>query len=103
MKKITANELMHSLKRNEVCLIDVREADEYKEQHIEHSYLIPLDKIAIETIPSREKPIVIHCKAGPRSIKACEILLNQNPSIDVYFLQGGITAWINAGYPTKHS
>lgn len=103
MKKITADELMPSLDNHEVLLIDVREAHEYKEQHIKHSYLIPLANISIETIPSKEKPIVIHCKAGPRSIKACEKLIKQDPSIDVSFLEGGITAWTNAGYPTIHS
>lgn len=102
MKKITVEALKQRLDKNEVLLIDVREEDEYKEQYIEHSHLIPLAQVSAETIPSQEKPIVIHCKAGPRSIKACEKLIKEDPSIDVCFLEGGITAWNIAGYPLKH-
>lgn len=102
MKKISVEELKNRLDRNEVLLIDVREADEYKEQYIEYAHLMPLADISVKAIPSQEKPIVIHCKAGPRSIKAYEKLMKEDPSIDVSFLEGGITAWIKAGYPVYH-
>jgi rhodanese-related sulfurtransferase len=102
MKRITVDKLKELLDRNEVLLIDVRERNEYKEQFIEHAHLIPLAEFSVETIPSQEKPIVIHCKAGPRSIKACEKLIKENPSIDVCFLEGGITAWNKTGYLVKH-
>ena len=99
MKTMSAAKLKDKLSKKQVCLIDVRELWEYEMQNIEGAYHIPLKDLSIEKLPNRSMPIVIHCAAGIRSAKACEKLLHQDPTLDVFNLEGGIKAWCDAGYP----
>lgn len=103
MKTITASELKKRLDKNEVILIDVREPAEYRNECIDGACLIPLGEINVEKLPSTERPIVIHCGSGKRSSDACIKLLAANPSLDISSLDGGITAWKQAGYNVKKS
>lgn len=103
MKTITPAELKHRLDRHEVLLIDVREPAEYRTECIEGAVLIPLNDFSLETLPSQSKPIVIQCLSGKRSSEACRKAFIQNPDAAVYTLEGGISAWKNAGFPTKKS
>lgn len=100
IKQITAQELMTKLSLNEVYLIDVRDIQEYENESIPKSHLIPLNILCLDLLPYPPRPIVCHCKSGGRSSKACEKLLSQDPSLEIYNLQGGITAWKEAGLPT---
>jgi rhodanese-related sulfurtransferase len=43
-------------------------------------------------------PVIVYCKAGTRSAPACEILV-EHGFTQVYNMIGGITAWMEAGYP----
>lgn len=77
MQTITAAELKARLDSGDLnaLLIDVREQDEWDIAHIPQAKLVPL-----QTIPTyapnlpKETQIIIHCKAGMRSAKACEYL-----------------------------
>lgn len=102
MKIITVTKLKDKLDRDEVVLIDVREPAEHRSECISEACLIPLGEISCERLPSRSRPIVLHCRSGKRSKDACEKLLAQDPAIDVYSLDGGILAWQNAGFPVKN-
>ena len=42
--------------------------------------------------------LIVYCRSGARSRQACEILAQHN--FTVFNLEGGITAWKAAGYPT---
>lgn len=103
MKTITAVELKKRLDNDEVLLIDVREPAEHRSECIEGACLIPLGEISIERLPSRTRPIVIHCKSGKRSADACTKLLSVNPALDLYSLEGGIISWQQAGFNVKKS
>ena len=87
------------LDSDEIILIDVRETFEHKVSKIVGAYLIPLDEVCYDKIPHTDKKIVLYCKAGMRSAKACNKLLEENNSISVYNMEGGIVAWIKAGFP----
>ena len=77
MQTITAEELKARLDSGDLnaLLIDVREQDEWDAAHIPQAKLVPL-----QTIPTyapnlpKDTRIIIHCKAGMRSAKACEYL-----------------------------
>jgi len=60
----------------ETILLDVRNMDEYAEQHIDGSVLIPVDQLEsrLSELPDKEALIIVYCKAGVRSKKAYEIL-----------------------------
>lgn len=103
MKTITANDLKNYLDQDSVLLIDVREPAEHRTEFIDNSCLIPLAEISVEKLPSRSRPIVIHCRSGKRSSEACKKLLVQDPTLDLYSLEGGIIAWKEAGFNIKQS
>ena len=99
IKSIDPTTASEWLDNNEAILIDVREPAEYKEVHIDGAYLIPVNTVGIDKLPSdiKNKKIVVHCMIGKRSSTACEKLLSENPNLDIYNITGGIVAWENAG------
>lgn len=103
MKIISATALKTRLEKNEVILIDVREPAEHRSERIEGAYLIPLGELSYEKLPSTSLPIVMHCHSGKRSQEACQKLIQQNPHLEVYSLEGGLSAWQQAGFQVKHS
>lgn len=101
MKKITVHELKDKL--NDYLVIDVRCPTDHKSERIESAYLIPVSDISVDKLPKKDTPVVIHCYSGKLSIEACKKLQTEDPSLEVYSLEGGITAWKGAGLPTKKS
>jgi rhodanese-related sulfurtransferase len=98
-----ANELKEKLDKGSVVLIDVREPAEHRSASIDGACLIPLSEISCDKLPSKEKPIVIHCASGKRSQEACGKLLEQDPTLDLYSLEGGLVAWEKSGFSVKRS
>jgi len=74
-------------------IIDVREPDEYNICKIEGSKLIPLAQVPqrMNEIP-KDKPVVVHCKMGARSMRAVQFLREQGYT-NCKNLAGGIDAW----------
>ncbi|MBT6297455.1 MAG: molybdenum cofactor biosynthesis protein MoeB, partial [Nitrospina sp.] len=78
-------------------LVDVREPSEYDICRIDGSILIPLGKIE-EMEPKNLKKIstndqiILHCKAGVRSLKAAKAL-KQMGFKNIKSMAGGIDAW----------
>ena len=92
--EIDVTEVKANLDRGDrFVLIDVREPHEYRICNIPAARLIPLGEV-----PKRlneldpEADIVIHCKSGMRSAKACGIL-RQAGFEHVRNMKGGILAW----------
>lgn len=87
------------LDRGEAVLIDVREADEYAQAHIDGAKLMPLssfDPARVET--DGRKKVIMQCAAGGRSAKAAGALAASGVK-NVANLSGGIKAWAQAGLP----
>jgi len=80
-------------------ILDVRTPEEFNEAHIEGVMLIPVDTLEdrLNELP-KDKPIITYCKVGGRSATAAAILV-ENGFTQVYDM-GGITDWIDKGYPT---
>jgi adenylyltransferase/sulfurtransferase len=78
---------------DQFVLIDVREPHEYKICNIPAAKLIPLGEVP-QRLHELDKnaDIVIHCKSGMRSAKACGIL-KQAGFQHVRNMKGGILAW----------
>ena len=96
--EITVEEVKQKLDRSEnFTLIDVREPSEYKICRIDGSVLIPLGKI--ENMKpknlnglSQNDEIILHCKAGVRSLKAAKALKKIGFE-NVKSMTGGIERW----------
>ncbi len=90
---IDVNELKRKIKQ--VNIIDVREADEYQQGHIEGAANIPLGRLIRDSslgIAPRDKEVVIHCKSGGRGQIACEFL-EKIGYTNIKNLIGGFKAW----------
>jgi len=89
------------INRNNVLVLDVREDAEFASGHITDAKHIPLAKLAErikELEKFKDKPILVNCQAGVRSLKACDIL-RKHEFTKLHNLQGGLNAWIAAKLP----
>jgi molybdopterin/thiamine biosynthesis adenylyltransferase/rhodanese-related sulfurtransferase len=79
-------------------LLDVREPNEHALANIPQARLIPLATLPqhLDTLP-RDREILIHCKAGGRSGKAVQLLLD-NGFTRVKNVSGGMDAWLEQGW-----
>ncbi|MBA3819338.1 MAG: molybdopterin-synthase adenylyltransferase MoeB [Deltaproteobacteria bacterium] len=81
------------------ALIDVREADEHAQGMIPGTLHIPRGflEIRIErAVADRERPVVLYCASGTRSVLAARSLAELGYA-NVRSLAGGFTAWKRAG------
>lgn len=80
-------------------LVDVRSPDE-----VAHGQLVGARHIPLAELPRRysefspEQPLVVYCHSGARSAGACRFL-EERGFVHVYHLEGGLAAWLRAGYP----
>ena len=83
-----------------LLVVDVRTPQEYAQGHLKGATNIPLSDLPVQIGGlDRNRPILVYCQTGVRSAQASAILVNAGFT-QVYDMDGGITAWINAGYPT---
>ena len=85
--------------RKDLLIIDVRSPEELQEGKIKNSLLIPVVDIMTGNykIP-RGRPLLLYCATGGRSYAAMQILA-RNGYIEIYNLQGGVSAWKQANLP----
>lgn len=93
--KISAEEAKEIMDNTDgFVLVDVREADEYAEGHIEGALLIPYGEIedrAETELPDKEQTILVYCRSGRRSAIAAQTLINLGYTDIRDF--GGIIDW----------
>ena len=104
IKTVDCTTLQQWLDHGEAIIIDVREDEEYRTAHIQDAILMPLSTFSPMAIPeSNGKKIVLQCKVGGRSARACAMCQETDSRPDFYNLEGGIDAWVAAGYPVEIS
>lgn len=104
IKTVDANTLKKWVDSAQAIIVDVREPAEHKAENISGATLVPLGDISKSKLPNTEgKKLVLHCRSGKRSTSACEKLLAEDPGMEVYNLEGGISAWFDAGHEIKTS
>jgi glyoxylase-like metal-dependent hydrolase (beta-lactamase superfamily II)/rhodanese-related sulfurtransferase len=82
-------------------VVDVREPDEFASSRLAGSVNIPLSEIFLHQTELRKaKSVVFLCEMGPRSQMAARTMARLGVA-DVADLQGGIRAWIAAGFPLE--
>lgn len=102
-KEVGAMEAVQLMNRRDAVVIDVREAAEFATGHIGGSRHVPQGELAgrlKELDKVKAKPVIVACATGARS-RAASALLQKNGYAEVYNLQGGITAWRQAGLPLE--
>jgi rhodanese-related sulfurtransferase len=81
-------------------LLDVREPDEFRAEHIDGAKLIPLGQInaRLHELP-KDREIVCICRSGARSSVAARHLAAAG--YRTLNLSGGMIGWQRAGLPVK--
>lgn len=102
MKTVDVKTLKTWMDKGEALLLDVREPAEHASEAIPGAVLLPIGQLRKDTLPSLiGKKLVVHCRKGGRGGRACEQVMQEMPGCEVYNLEGGITAWMEAGLPIK--
>ena len=89
-------------KSGDAIIADVREKDEWDEEHIPGAIHMSRGTIELdieETIPDTNTLIICHCGGGGRSALAAESLQKMGYK-NVRSMAGGFKAWKAAGLPT---
>ena len=101
-KSLSAQDAKGPVDSGSVFLIDVRTKEEFSHGKIKGARNIPLGDLArriSELDKQKNAPILINCHSGARSASACRYLVSVGFT-DVTNLNGGISAWLGAGFKT---
>lgn len=102
-RRIAAAEARRRLQTGEAVLVDVREADEYRREHIAGALSLPLAFVKDglpKGLTAGGRTVIFQCQKGGRGNAACVAVGDDS---DVRNLEGGIEAWKAAGLPVVGS
>jgi glyoxylase-like metal-dependent hydrolase (beta-lactamase superfamily II)/rhodanese-related sulfurtransferase len=104
IEDITTAELNAILNNgHDLAVVDVREPWEYRQGHVPGARLIPLGDLAARVGElDLTRPTAVICASGNRSQSAAA-LLGQKGFAKVYNILGGVTAWVDAGFPVHYN
>ena len=77
ISNVTCDKAM-SLQGDGAIIVDVREPEEYKEEHLDEAINIPYTEIVnkISNYADKDTKIIVYCKSGVRSNKAATSLVD---------------------------
>ena len=100
--EIPPEEAATKLQTGEAVIVDVRDKDEWEEEHIPDAINLSRGTIELEIeeeVPDSNAVIITHCGGGGRSALAAESLQKMGYK-NVRSMAGGLKAWKVAGLPT---
>ena len=98
---VDANTLQKMMSDGEVLVVDVRETNEYEDEHIPGTLLYPLSFLDADLFPKiTEKKVGMVCQVGKRSAAAAKQLMAEGLA-GVVNLEGGLDAWLEQGLETE--
>jgi rhodanese-related sulfurtransferase len=100
--EISPAEAAAKAQSGEAVIVDVREKDEWDEEHIPTAIHLSRGTIELdieEEVPDPNAVIICHCGGGGRSALAAESLQKMGYK-NVRSMAGGFKAWKSAGLPT---
>jgi len=89
---------------SDLVIVDVRTPEEFATGYLEGAVNLCVEcdaQLLLNNLDPNDD-ILLYCTTGRRSGNALEIL-RENGYEKVYNMLGGITAWVDAGYPTVDS
>jgi rhodanese-related sulfurtransferase len=100
--EISPQDAAARLNSGEAAIVDVRENDEWDDEHIPGAIHMSRGTIELdieEKVPDTNAMIICHCGGGGRSTLAAESLQKMGYK-NVCSMAGGFKAWKAAGLPT---
>ena len=104
--RISVEEAKQKLEAGSAVMVDVRDPDEYVEVHASGVRLVPVNTVINEIKQIREfagdkSEVLFICRSGQRSALAAEFAIAAGlDDRELYNVEGGTLAWVEAGYPT---
>jgi adenylyltransferase/sulfurtransferase len=99
--EMTAQELLDRRAAGDaLTVVDIRERDEFVQGHIPGALFIPRGYLELQIEqhqPDRERPVVVYCAGGVRSVLAARNLQEMGYT-NVISLIGGFNGWKNSGH-----
>ena len=93
VNNLAPNEVKPKLKDKKIQFIDVRTPREYKGGHVKQFKNIPVHLLKNESNQlKKDQEVVIICRSGNRSMKACRILKKQGFD-NLTNVRGGMNMW----------
>lgn len=100
---LSVTEAVMLMNRKTALVLDVREADEFAQGHLQGARHVPLSQLSTrlkELEKFRDKPVLVVCERGRRANAAAKLLKAQNfTTLNV--LKGGMLAWTDAKMPSS--
>jgi phage shock protein E len=100
--EISPQDAAAKLKSGDAAVVDVRDKDEWDEEHIPGATHMSRGTIELdveEKLPDPNAMIICHCGGGGRSALTAETLQKMGYT-NVRSMAGGLKAWKAAGLPT---
>lgn len=95
---ISPSDALH-LMQGGASLIDIRSPDEHARERVAGALNVPLDRLSPASAAG--DVLIFHCRSGMRTRQAAPQLADAAAGRDCYIVEGGISAWANAGLPTE--
>ncbi len=104
IKIINVHELKNKMDKDpHLCLIDIRELEEWQEIRIPNTLHIPKNNLSScigSYVNNKTQAIYLYCRGGVRSLYAAQDLLDLGYK-EVHSVEGGIVEWAIFGYPIE--
>ena len=103
IRSLTPAEAIQVMNHEDGVVVDVCEPKEFANGHIVHALNIPLSNLSArvgELEKHRQRPIILGCRSGNRSLQAA-FLLHKRGFTKVYSLAGGLSAWQRDNLPVE--
>lgn len=97
---VAAAEARAWIESGDAALIDVREDDELAAAAVAGARHLPMSHVGVDDYPDfGAQKVVVMCHSGVRSARVAAALAARG--VAAYNLEGGIVAWIGAGFPVQ--
>ncbi|TAM44458.1 MAG: rhodanese-like domain-containing protein [Gammaproteobacteria bacterium] len=103
IRSLNPTEAIQLINRENGMVVDVCEPQEFAAGHVVRALNIPLSNLkarVTELEKYRDRPIILACRSGNRSLKAA-FELHRAGFAKVHSLAGGLMAWQNANLPVE--
>jgi rhodanese-related sulfurtransferase len=101
--QVSAEDLHRMMSQNGLQILDVREAADYARGHVSGALNLPITQLELNLSKlDIGRSLVLMCAEGLRSSTAASLLARKGFH-KLYFVAGGTSAWIKAGYAVEES
>ena len=102
-REVSVQQAVQLINRRDAVVLDVRDAAEFESGHIPNARHMPvadMEKRFKEIEKFKQRPIIVSCRSGTRSVAACGVL-RKNGFQEVFSLKGGVLGWQQASMPLE--